>query len=626
MNLNDKQKEVVTTTKNKVLVQAAAASGKTACLIERLNWLLQMGQDPKKIVAITFTNNAAAEIKERLIMEADGMFIGTVHSYCNYLLRAGGVATDTILDEDKFDDLFLLIEDNPHCIREIDHLIVDEAQDSTELQFAFFELLSPKNFMYFFDIRQCQPAGTKILLADKTEKNIEELVGGEQIIAYNRHGGIQGGIAHNSKRIFISEIQEREITEPLIKVTLENGATTSYTFGHKCIANLQNNTNNYLVYLMCDSNNRFRVGKSQFRNKANNPWRKKMNDEKCVKMWIIKTFKTDKEARVLEDKISYKYQIPQITFQLDKTTYTKEDIDYIYENLDTEKSAIQCLKDFNKDINFPMATVFDDIHYAGNAFNMVYACNLIEKNMNMMVYNENFKKRYESVPIKKVEIIPPIKRKVYSLNVPELHSYIGDNIVTHNCIYGFAGAYPDYLILLKHKDGVTLYELNQNYRNGNAILNQARKVINSLGREFQDHSIPMRHTQGRFIYGELSYEGIVKTLIGEKFGDWFILCRSNKEVETMCFVLKKNGIPCDTFKQGDLNNQQIQDRMKADTVKVLTVHSAKGLEANKVLVYDPRLYNDEERRLYYVAATRARDVLLWIKPPKRSKKKTTNWE
>ena len=136
----------------------------------------------------------------------------------------------------------------------------------------------------------------------------------------------------------------------------------------------------------------------------------------------------------------------------------------------------------------------------------------------------------------------------------------------------------------------------------------------------------MRHTQGKFVYGELSYEAIVKTLENEKFGDWFILCRSNKEVETMCFVLKKNGIPCDTFKQGDLNNQQIQERMKADTVKVLTVHSAKGLETNKVLVYDPRLYNDEERRLYYVAATRARDVLLWIKPPKRSKKKTISWE
>ena len=153
MELNSKQLAVVTATEPKILVEAAAASGKTACLVERIRWLLSMGADPKKIVAITFTNNAAAEILDRL-GHPEGLFIGTVHSYCNYLLRAGGVATDTLLNEDRFDDLFLLIKENTYCIKEIDYLIVDEAQDSTAQQFEFFELLSPKNFMYFYDLRQ----------------------------------------------------------------------------------------------------------------------------------------------------------------------------------------------------------------------------------------------------------------------------------------------------------------------------------------------------------------------------------------------------------------------------------------------------------------------------------------
>ena len=68
--------------------------------------------------------------------------------------------------------------------------------------------------------------------------------------------------------------------------------------------------------------------------------------------------------------------------------------------------------------------------------------------------------------------------------------------------------------------------------------------------------------------------------------------------------------------------------MKEDTLKILTVHSAKGLENKYVMAYNIRAYNNEEARLCYVAATRAKDYLMWIKmPPKRKKKaQITNWE
>ena len=69
--------------------------------------------------------------------------------------------------------------------------------------------------------------------------------------------------------------------------------------------------------------------------------------------------------------------------------------------------------------------------------------------------------------------------------------------------------------------------------------------------------------------------------------------------------------------------------MKENKVKVLTVHSAKGMEAPCVLSYNIRAYNDDEARLCYVSATRARDFLIWAKmPPKRKKKSTgiVNWE
>ena len=89
-------------------------------------------------------------------------------------------------------------------------------------------------------------------------------------------------------------------------------------------------------------------------------------------------------------------------------------------------------------------------------------------------------------------------------------------------------------------------------------------------------------------------------------------------------MLKKNKIPFNTFKQADLSAEEIREKMAENRVKVLTIHSAKGLENDNVIVIGARFWNDEERRIAYVAATRARDLLIWTKKPK--KKKVQNWE
>ena len=103
-NLTTTQKQIVTTDKSKVLVMSSAASGKSRVIVERIKYLLDKGVDPSKIVAITFTNNAASVMYERLGYP-NGLFIGTVHSYANYLLRGGAINTAKILKEERFDDL-----------------------------------------------------------------------------------------------------------------------------------------------------------------------------------------------------------------------------------------------------------------------------------------------------------------------------------------------------------------------------------------------------------------------------------------------------------------------------------------------------------------------------------------
>lgn len=353
MELSKKQKAIVEAQENKILVISAAASGKTTVLVERIKFLLNSGIKPQDIVAITFTNNAAEELKERIGSACEGAFIGTVHGYANYLLLSRGIDTTRCLNKEDFDRLFELVKENPSCIKPVNYLLLDEAQDSTAQQFDF--LLNMVNPIH----------------------------------------------------------------------------------------------------------------------------------------WML----------------------------------------------------------------------------------------------------------------------------------------VGD---TKQSIYGFANADPQYLNHLAKDSSVTTYNLNENYRNGRSILAYAKSLIRLAGYDYQDNSIAMREEQGRVVDVIYSSSGIAKALKQDgNYNDWFVLTRTNQELDIITRALELEDIPYDTFKRADLSNAELKERMSKNNVKVLTIHSAKGLEAPKVIVIGAKFYNLEEKCISYVAATRARDLLVWTRPPKKSKYdkvKVNNWE
>ena len=353
VNLSKKQKEIVETTEPCVVVVASAASGKTRCITERVRWLLDQGVPASEIVTITFTNAAAEEISERL-GNPEGLFIGTIHSLANYYLRAGGIDTSRVLNDERFDDLFKLIKKHPDCVKHVTHLIVDEAQDSNPQQFEFLlDMIAPTNYMLMGDHRQS--------------------------------------------------------------------------------------------------------------------------------------------------------------------------------------------------------------------------------------------------------------------------------------IYRFNGATPDYILNLMESPEVMTYDLNENYRNAPEILRYAQDLIRSLGYDYEDYSIPMRNNRGRIVNVDYSEKGIcttIKRYVNEgksAYRDWFVLTRTNAELENIRAALEKAGVPCDTFKKAQLTNKGLKDKMNEDTVKVLTIHTAKGLEADNVVVIGARWRDIEEKCINYVAATRARNLLVWTKPVPKNKPRTNYW-
>lgn len=348
MELNDMQKVVVTTDEPKVLVISAAASGKTAVLTARLKYLLDKGEDPSKIVCITFTNAAAAVLRER-IGDYPSLFIGTVHSYCNKLLLMSGYDTSQIIGEEKFDQLFEIIKDRPQAIKEVNHLLLDEGQDSTEDELFFMlDIVQPKNFM---------------IVAD---------------------------------------------------------------------------------------------------------WKQQL--------------------------------------------------------------------------------------------------------------------------------------------------------------YSFRGADSTRLRELSQDWDVMTYDLNKNYRNSSSILSFAKDIIKKNGRQYVDYSIPMRGTEGQVIEGEFTNSQIAEAIKNDgHYNDWFVLCRTNSELSFIKSVLEKAGIPCDSFKRAELDAQEFAEAMARDTVKVLTIHTSKGLERKNVVVIGARFYNADERCVSYVAATRAIDKLIWVTNKPKKKPTMMKW-
>lgn len=211
---------------------------------------------------------------------------------------------------------------------------------------------------------------------------------------------------------------------------------------------------------------------------------------------------------------------------------------------------------------------------------------------------------------------------------PDNYMLMGDH---RQSIYRFNGATPEYILSLMESPEVTTYELTENYRNAPEILQYAKNGIRTLGRDYEDYSVPMRSTHGRVIDVPYSGEGIATTIEryvsrGDcDYKDWFILTRTNAELDTILQVLKRHKIPTDTFKRAQLDNKGLKEKMRENTVKVLTIHTAKGLEADNVVVIGARYRDIEEKCVNYVAATRARNLLVWAYKTNTRKPKAEYW-
>lgn len=205
---------------------------------------------------------------------------------------------------------------------------------------------------------------------------------------------------------------------------------------------------------------------------------------------------------------------------------------------------------------------------------------------------------------------------VYSLEAKN-YFFVGDD---WQSIYGFKGGNVELFLKLIQSGEVTVYYLTNNYRSAKKIIDMGNTIISQVGNKIEKDITCLSDKEGTVTVMSKAYgiETMIQNLRNKDvpFKDVFVLARSNKDMFMLRDTLLAEGIPCDTFKREGMSLVELNNMMNRNSVKVLTVHTSKGLEANTVYLYGnfpvhcPHyLKNEEERKVMYVGVTRAKEHL-----------------
>lgn len=440
-------------------------------------------------------------------------------------------------------------------------VLVDECQDLSSFQYAFVSRLLTRRSRLIScgDEKQCQPAGTKILMRDGTEKNIEDIEIGDDVVSYDtkwkggfinytvpltRTGKINSNFLKKSTHKVLNT-SKRFYSENLIRLQ-SKGKESFYTPDHICMVRWrEDKTKAHVLYLM-RKGDFFRIGITPLwtTNKTGSVTGR-AKGERADQMWLLDIFESRRDAYFAEQYYSVIYSIPQMVFTYGNQSIvlTQEEIDKYYNKFDKKlllNNAINILSFFNKRLDCPFWDRSQHNYNSKLHMFKIYTCNIFKDYMQVVHYNREHVKYRKCDGIGKYPIVVsdyqnidsleyiPYNGFVYSLDVEKYHNYVADGILTHNCIYSFMGADSDVFDTIKSRPNTTVLPLSFSYRCPKKIIERANQVFNVIeSPEWQ-------------IEGEIVENGSINDV---QPGD-FVLCRNNKPLIEAFLYLLKQKVPC----------------------------------------------------------------------------------
>ena len=414
---------------------------------------------------------------------------------------------------DFTDMIFLPAIDNSIWFFPQDYVFVDEVQDLNRCQIRIIEKVLKKNrttkkyegrLIAVGDSHQCQPMGSKVLMSNGNEVNIENVVVNDKVVSYDRHnkGHFVGYYKHHrwgaesmkNHGYNIDEINKRRYVGELIVINTDNN-TSKYTPNHRCLARIKSDSKHkYLLYLM-EKDGYYKIGFTPIWSKDRiNFTANRVHQENCDMFWVLDAYIEKQDAYLDEQYYSLIFGIPQmiLTYRNQKRSkLSQKIINDFYERFtktDLRENAINILNNFNRDIKFPLWE-----KHAGNYFSKqhmfeIRACNLMFEIMQVPHFDDNNTKRiknkgnYRDIIVSKYVYINSVNYEyyddyVFSLKVNKHEVYVADGILTHNSVYGFNAADEKNFQWFEKFPKTKVLPLSVSFRCSQAVIRKAQEIV-----------------------------------------------------------------------------------------------------------------------------------------------------
>jgi hypothetical protein len=245
-------------------------------------------------------------------------------------------------------------------------------------------------------------------------------------------------------------------------------------------------------------------------------------------MWFLRVVDSHEEAFYWENRLSYQYGIPQTVFKGPAGNKNlSAAIDKVHADLSTEHNALRLLSDLGKFREHP---VYDRGEMrqrrGGSQIFAVRACNLIPEAM-LVANKDRDELRWLPFSLDTAWA----NTTVYSLEVEKHHNYFADNILTHNCIYTWAGADVDSFLALEGNVRI----LDQSYRVPSKIHAFADRVVNRIRKRQPKIWEPRTDVGAIVFHNDFRHVDITQ-------GEWLVLAATNYMLTDMHEWIKSQGL------------------------------------------------------------------------------------
>ena len=239
------------------------------------------------------------------------------------------------------------------------------------------------------------------------------------------------------------------------------------------------------------------------------------------------------------------------------------------------------------------------------------------KKYNVITFDELLKKttqyfkeihgKIEYLFVDEFQDIGPLEKNFFKALNADNYFYIGDE---KQAIYGFKGGNVSYFLNLIKNPKWKTYYLNNNYRCGETIIELANRVISQADDIINMKSVCKSGNVGYIkIDSRYKIDEYLKNI--HNYKDWFVLVRTNKDLVKLETKMGELNIPFTSFRKGEMSLEEMRNCMAEDKIKLLTIHTSKGLESKNVLLWGnfpiiqkPYLRNNDEIKVLYVGITR----------------------